>query len=275
MNCPRISIITPTLNAAATIRLAIESVSAQNYQNIEHIILDGKSVDQTLSTVESLQRTHSHLRVISERDSGLYNAMNKGLRLSTGDWIYFMGSDDTFFSSTVLSELLAMGAFEREAVVYGNVQVLGNASWAKHNEIYDGPFPLKKLLSKNICHQAIFYPRSVVDKVGLYNESYNVCADWDYNLRCYANADFSYVDKMIADFTAGGYSTRVADKFIAQDFMRNVFEYFRIDPYAKEHASATSPFSEIIARYHAERPSMLSRLRRASTGLVNQLTRKV
>ncbi len=93
-------------------------------------------------------------------------------------------------------------------VVYGNVKVVGNTSWAKDGVIYDGSFDFEKLLNKNICHQAIFYNSGFVKgEVGNYNIDYKLCADWDFNLRCLAKTEFSFEPITVADFYAGGITT--------------------------------------------------------------------
>ena len=173
MKLPKISIITPTLNVEATVKQAILSVANQTYREVEHLIIDGKSTDNTVSIIRNLQKKHKHIRLIQEKDTGIYNAMNKGLDLYKGDWVYFLGADDELYDEDVLSDLYAKGAFTQKKVFYGNVSIKGNTSWAKDKTIYDGQFDLKKILTKNICHQAIFYPKHIVKEIGYYNEKYD------------------------------------------------------------------------------------------------------
>ena len=93
---PKISIITPTLNAAETLEACILSVKNQTYLNKEHLIIDGQSTDGTLHILKKHAENYPQLKWITENDDGIYDAMNKGIDLSSGDWLYFMGSDDYF-----------------------------------------------------------------------------------------------------------------------------------------------------------------------------------
>jgi GT2 family glycosyltransferase len=114
-------------------------------------------------------------------------------------------------------------------VAYGNVQILGDLSWAKDGIIYDGEFTRKKLFLQNICHQAILYKRTVFEKVGFFNTAYRICADWDFNHRCFAKAKTLYIPVTVAKFFAGGESTRRNhDMFTDHDFVLNLHNYYSI-----------------------------------------------
>ena len=93
-------------------------------------------------------------------------------------------------------------------IIYGSVQVIGDAGWAKNGSVYDGIFDLRKLLIGNICHQAIFYRAAFPKRIGEYNTRYVVLADWDFNLRCWSETEFKYLDRIVANFYAGGLSGR-------------------------------------------------------------------
>ena len=249
MILPKITVITPTLNTGESIETALFSVANQSYQNIEHIIVDGGSKDKTLPIVRKFQKTYKNVRLLTEKDSGIYDAMNKGLDLCTGDWIIFLGADDSFYNEHVLTDLYEHGFFQEEQVVYGNVIIKGDAPWAKDNSIYDGPFILEKLFKINISHQSIFYPRSVIRQVGYYSTKYKITADWDYNLRCWAKYKFTYSDTIIAFFTTGGKSSEGDDSALHIDFPNNVIKYFNLDVNDRTLYLATSPFYYPVSRY--------------------------
>ena len=226
------------------------SVANQRYKNIEHIIVDSTSSDKTVSLILACQKKFNHIRLISERDRGAYPAMNKGIDMSNGKWIYFLGGDDQLVEENTLAELFHKGVFSKYQVVYGNVLIKGNATWAKDQDIYDGPFDLQKLLNKNICHQAIFYPRRLVRKVGYFNPDYTITADWDYNLRCYVETDFFHIDQTIAIFNAGGLSTKKGKDVLGTDFSQNVIQYFKLNPFDPSLLDPDNPFFNIIERFH-------------------------
>ncbi len=246
---PGISVITPTFNAAKTLEKCILSVARQNYPAIEHIIMDGNSTDETVALIRKLQKQFSHIRLFSEKDSGVYDAINHGMEQSKGEWLYFLGADDLLYNDTVLNDLAREGVFATERVIYGNVYVEGQTSWANDQAVYDGPFTLEKLLRKNICHQALFYPRSVIQTVGYFNTKYSTTADWDYNLRCFTRYEFFFVDRIIAFFHAGGISTDKTDDSITGDFPENLISYFGINPWNGEQYDRDSPFFYHMAQY--------------------------
>ncbi|MDP1622344.1 MAG: glycosyltransferase [Bacteroidales bacterium] len=249
MILPKISIITPTFNVGESIEAVLLSVANQTYKNIEHIIVDGASKDKTLSTVRRFQKKYKNIRLSTKKDSGIYHAMNKGMDMCTGDWIYFIGADDAFYNEHVLTELFELGLFQEEQVIYGNVVIKGDAPWAKDNTIYDGPFNLEKLFRWNLCHQSILYPKSVIKLVGYYETKYKVTSDWDYNIRCWAKYNFTYADKIIAFFTTGGKSSQGGDYSLHLDFPNNVIKYFDLDVLDSNLFLATSQFYYPMSRY--------------------------
>jgi len=252
MRNPKISIITPTWNAAATIEKTLLSAVNQRYKEIEHIFIDNSSTDQTVSIIRNYQKEFNQIRFISENDNGVYDAMNKGLDLCTGDWIYFLGADDEFYNEHVLEDLVKSGLFQPEQVIYGNVLIKGDAAWAKDGTVYDGPFNLEKLFSKNICHQSIFYPRSVIKEVGYFSDKYQITADWDYNVRCFAKYKFTYTDKIIAIFYGGGKSSVTGVHCFHDDLPKNVIKYFQLDPLDPRYHVNSSPFYYPISRFRIE-----------------------
>lgn len=229
------SVIIPTYNAAATISSCLESVCAQNFTDFEVCVIDGVSSDATIQIVQNWKETDNRIKFISEKDNGIYDAMNKGIRLAKGEWLYFLGSDDHLLDTGVLQKVKTFINENDSEVVYGDVLVKGNAVWAKDGDRYDGLFDLKKLLTRNICHQAIFYKKTFIDKFNIsFDEKYPVCGDWDFNLHCWAKTDFRYMPLMVACFNAGGASTKedVNDTF-SNDMVEKIISYFGINSYSQ------------------------------------------
>jgi glycosyltransferase involved in cell wall biosynthesis len=245
---PLISIITPTLNSAETVLSCLKSVAEQDYKNIEHIIIDGNSSDATLDIVKGFSSNHSYIRLISEPDSGIYDAMNKGIFLSKGTWLYFLGSDDIFYCENVLSNIFNNKLIYTQKIIYGNVLINGNAGWAKNGQIYDGKFTLHKLIEKNICHQAIFYKKDVFNKGDSFNSRYTICADWDMNLRMWASFKFYYLEIIIAIFKGGNSSNLIENNYYDIDKWLNIVNSFRFGIASKKF----TPYSEnflILSQY--------------------------
>ena len=221
---PLISIIIPTCNSELSIFAALESVLNQTFKDFEVLIIDCLSTDETLKIVQSFN--DPRISLISENDNGIYDAMNKGGKLSVGKWLYFMGSDDTLYDENVLNNVCAFLLTTASEVIYGNVLINGDCGWAKDKEIYDGEFDMNKLFRKNICHQAIFYHTEVFKHAGGFNTSYKICADYDFNLKTASKFSFKYIDLTIAKFNAGGISTNVGDDGFFIDMKENILKYF-------------------------------------------------
>lgn len=202
------SIIIPTYNSESVIRNALNSVIGQTFVDFEILIMDGCSTDRTLAIASSFN--DERIKIFSEKDKGIYDAMNKGIKLARGKWLYFLGSDDTLFDRNVLKDVEQYASNNESGVIYGNVKIVGNAGWSSDGQIYDGKFDLVKLLRKNIAHQCIFYPRHSIQNES-YNLQYTVCADYDLNLRLYRESEFKYLDRIIANFKGGGYSLIATD----------------------------------------------------------------
>ena len=231
---PFLSIIIPTFNSSEVVSTAIESILEQTFDDFEILIIDGQSQDQTIKIVSEIAIRDKRLRVISEPDKGIYDAMNKGAQLAKGEWLYFLGSDDKLFSERVLEEVFNQPILKDFDLVYGKVIIQGNPGWAKDGEEYDGEFTVEKLFKKNICHQAIFYRKFVFEKVGLYNINYRICADWDFNHRCFASLKTKHIDLVIAKFNAGGASTLLQeDSYTNYENVINLNRYYKYPFYHK------------------------------------------
>ena len=229
---PLISIIIPTFNSSETLSVSLRSVAEQSYKNFEVLIMDSMSQDDTIAIANSYKEQLPGLTVNSEKDQGIYDAMNMAMDKATGNWLCFMGSDDKFYNEDVLERIARFAEKTQAKVIYGNVHILGDTGWAKNDEIYAGQFDIHKLLNQNICHQAMFYNREFINKeVGLFSLKYKKSSDWDFNLRCWARGPFEYVDLIVAYFEAGGFSTHSNDTRITEDYVDNVLKYFNIGPF--------------------------------------------
>lgn len=199
---PFISIVTPTRNAAETLQRCMKSVAIQQFDNWEHWIVDSVSTDQTVHIAQQAAEGDTRIHVISEPDNGIYDAMNKAIHLARGEWIYFLGADDELFDEEVLSSM-----FKQENrncdLLYGNVLLI------PENKIYDGPFDVVKLLSKNISHQAIFYRHNIFDRLGNFDLRFPIFADWAFNIKCMLEPTIRshHVETVVARFQSGGRSS--------------------------------------------------------------------
>lgn len=199
MSTPVFSIVVPTYNAAATLQACLESVVRQTYSEFEVVLVDGGSTDETLGIARSFVASlGTRLVIHSGPDDGPYDAMNRGVGIATGEWLLFLGSDDTLYESNTLARVAAfITDHEPSDLVYGDVVMRSTGS--RHA----GTFDLDRLLFEtNLCHQSVFYRRELFAGIGPYNLRYRVWADWDFNIRCFSNPALVtwYMDIVIARY---------------------------------------------------------------------------
>ena len=212
---PYITIIIPTFRAAKTLRVTLDSVLYQDFRDFEVLVMDGGSDDGTAAIVQ--QAADDRIRFVSERDKGVYDAMNKGILAARGVWLYFLGADDLLYGPGVLSAVFGAAGHEDADLLYGDVVS------PSYKGRYDGQFDFPKLLSRNISHQAIFYRRSLFDRFGGYDLNYPGYADWDLNIRLFAadGVRIRYIDAIIARFGPDGISSRHDSAFLREVLFPN------------------------------------------------------
>jgi glycosyltransferase involved in cell wall biosynthesis len=202
-----ISIITATYNSSATVRDTLSSIASQQYPHIEHIIVDGVSNDHTLDIVNEFPHV---AKVISEKDNGIYDAMNKGVKLATGDVIGILNSDDFYTNSTILSKVAA--AFSDPAVeaVYGDLQYVKFTDVQAVTRTWkSGVFQQKHLYYGWMPpHPTFFVRRHIYEKCGLFNTILRSAADYELMLRVLLkyNATVHYIPEVLVKMRAGGMS---------------------------------------------------------------------
>lgn len=216
-----ISIITVTYNAENSIDKTLRSISEQSYKNIEYLIIDGESQDKTLEIINKYSKSISNL--ISEKDRGIYDAMNKGLTIAHGDFVIFMGAGDVFYSDKTIETAVSY-MVDKDAVYYGNAMMLPiqKLHWGKFNKI--------KLGIGNICHQTIFYPRCVYINY-TYDDRYRLFADYVLNINLFVTHKFFYIPEVIAYYDIGGLSaSKENDKEFAKDKDRLILKNLGVVP---------------------------------------------
>lgn len=220
---PKISFIIVVFNDAELLPTAMQSVLEQTYENLELIVVDGGSKDGTVEILE--KNVVDNLVWISEPDKGIYDAMNKGIAMVSGEWVFFLGADDELYHKTIVETIFKDPVTEQVEFIYGNIISVGNHHW------YDGKFNYEKLLKKNISHQAIFYHKNIFKKIGNFNLKYRTHSDWDLNLRYFDSEQprIKYVDKAIARFGTGGASSEYDLPFLKESLMPKKMEFLKIN----------------------------------------------
>jgi glycosyltransferase involved in cell wall biosynthesis len=204
MNKPVLTIIIPTLQSERTLQGALESLLTQQFRDFEVLIMDGVSRDRTLTIAGAFAERDNRVRVLSEPDKGIYDAMNKGIDAARGQWILFLGSDDRLYDDRVLSSFFSTPGMDELDMVYGDVVS------PSYKGRYDGVFTLGKLLRRNMPHQAIFFRKSLFGYMGIFTIRYKGYADWEFNIRCFRDSRvrMRYIDLVVACYGADGVSSR-------------------------------------------------------------------
>lgn len=182
----KISIITATWNSSATLRDTMESVLSQTYSDIEHIIVDGGSSDNTMEIVRELEpRYLGHLRYVSEQDKGIYDAMNKGIAMATGDIVGILNSDDFYTSDSILSAVVS--AFEDDDIdaVYGDIHYVQDDDLQKCTRYYSSKHFHRRWMRLGFmpAHPSFYCRKEIYEKYGGFNLSYKIAADFECLLR--------------------------------------------------------------------------------------------
>jgi len=204
-----ISIVTVAYNAAQTIRCTLDSIAAQSYPEIEHIIVDGASTDDTLDVIKHHGRRVS--RVISEPDRGIYDAMNKGIRLATGDVVGILNADDQYANTDVLSRIAHIMSADSLDALYGDVSFFSSGNpelttrryrshWFAPGRIGWGWMP---------AHPSLFLRRSVFDRYGLYRTDFRIAGDFEFVARIFRDNTlrYRYLPEVMVRMRSGGIST--------------------------------------------------------------------
>ena len=220
----KISIITITYNSAKTLPNTLQSVLSQTYPHIEHIIVDGDSTDGTRELIEAYAKEVQkgkyectrEVRWVSEKDSGIYNAINKGIEMATGDVIGFVHSDDMLFSSDSIEHIANAFSSSNVDLIYGDLQYCkGDKVVRRWKSNAYNPCALK--YGWMPPHPTVYCKREVYEKVGLYDEWFHISADYDMMLRIFrAGYQSLYIPEVLVCMQVGGASNKNASALLSK-----------------------------------------------------------
>ncbi|BAO76205.1 glycosyltransferase family 2 protein [Winogradskyella sp. PG-2] len=206
----KVSIITATYNSEETIKDCMNSVLNQTHDDIEYIIMDGGSEDNTVAIIEKAAKTNPSIFFKSEPDKGIYDALNKGIAWAQGEVIGFVHSDDFLANNDIIKDIVETFNKENSNGVYGNLHYVAFYNTDKIIRNWVSKPYNKKLLKKGWmpAHPTLFLKKEIYDTYGLFNMSYKIAADYDFILRVFQQKDlkFSYIDKTIIKMRVGGAS---------------------------------------------------------------------
>ena len=205
----KVSIITVSFNSAKTIADTIESVLSQDFPEIEYIIIDGNSSDDTVKIIRQYENRIS--KWISEKDQGMYDAMNKGIAMATGDVIGILNSDDVYMNTHVISNLMALLEKKKAQVVFADLILVDQNDDKKVLRYYDSGYfhPDKFRWGWMPAHPTVFVRQELYQAVGPFSITYQIAADYEMLIRMLAiqKASYAYLPKPVVRMRSGGAST--------------------------------------------------------------------
>ena len=236
----KISIITVCLNSELTIAKTINSILEQSHSDLELLVIDGLSTDNTIQVASSFK--DQRVKVLSDKDNGIYNAMNKGLELATGDIILFLNSDDFLAERQVLSEVISLFDKTKADIIYGGIAYVGKNKKILYEWM---PQKFKRKSYKNgfhTPHPAFYAKKKLYDKKGGFDENFKVAADFDLMLRFMEDAETKSVlsNKIMVHMSAVGFSSKL--KNIAVGF-------FEIHQSLERHFMVHNKLTYSLQRY--------------------------
>jgi len=238
---PTISVVIPTRNSAAVLASALESLAAQSWRDFEVVLSDGASTDATLAIARSFAARLPAMQIDSRPDSGVYDAINRGVRRSRGAWFIVLGSDDRLHAADALEKFAPELERDDAVMVYGDVLMMDGPD---RGQRYAGPTPLKRLFVRNICQQSIFYRRTLFDTLSGFDLRYRLYADWDFNLRAAFIAPTRWVDRVVTDYAATGMSSGATDEL----FLRELPGRIRAELQRRAHERSSWPLQDHLLR---------------------------
>ncbi|MGL4909125.1 MAG: glycosyltransferase family 2 protein [Bacteroidales bacterium] len=218
---PPLSLITITYNAQDVLLRTLQSIESQSTQNIEHIIIDGKSTDSTLTMIQEYVERNKNknisIKYISEHDQGIYDAMNKGLQMASGQYVWFMNAGDTLYNPQTLKTLLAQST--NADILYGDTALVNNTGTFLSMRRLKPPIKLTWKSFKMgmlVCHQAFIVKREIAP---LYNPQYKLSADIDWCINCLkAATKIHNTHQTLCNFLTQGVSSQQRKKALTERF---------------------------------------------------------
>lgn len=216
----KVSLITATYNSERTIKTCLESVANQSYPNIEHLVIDGKSLDDTIKIVNDHSKQRGNVRLVSEPDEGIYDALNKGIKQATGDIIGFVHSDDILSSEETINNIVKEFKEQQVDGVYGDLKYVDSIDITKIKRYWrSSRFTASKLKNGWMPpHPTLYLRKDVYNVNGLFDANLKIAADYEFILRIFKKSElsFSYIPKVFVLMRTGGESNKTLGNIISK-----------------------------------------------------------
>lgn len=199
----KLSIITINYNNATDLECTIKSVISNKTTEVEYIVIDGGSVDTSVDIIHRYQDGID--KWISEQDKGIYNAMNKGIQMASGEYLMFVNSGDNLYEDVDFNKILAQ--INGEDIIYHDLEIMGEGEW--YIKEYPEQLDFKYFAEDSIPHLGTLIKRELFDKYGLYNESFKIVSDWAFFMDCILlhNCSYKHINNCFAIFYTDGISS--------------------------------------------------------------------
>lgn len=218
----KISIITATFNSGKFIESCIKSILKQNYKKFEIIIIDGLSTDSTIKKIKTLLDKHNNIKIFSEKDLGIYHALNKGIEKANGDIIGFVHSDDLLYNKNVLSNIIDVFKNSNIDGVYGDLQYVEKQNTNKVIRYWKSKDFKPNLINKGWTppHPTLYLRKKVYEKHGFFDLNYKISSDYDFMTKIFMDNtfNFKYIPKVITKMRVGGISNKNIKNVLIKSF---------------------------------------------------------
>ncbi|GAB6011779.1 glycosyltransferase [Viscerimonas tarda] len=247
----KLSIITVNYNNAAGLEKTIRSIVSQDYDDFEYLVIDGASTDGSVDILENGELSTIPFRWISEPDTGIYNAMNKGIRAAKGDYLLFINSGDTLYNEHVLSDAFKLAKGDTN-LIYGD---LHRSFPDGHTDVVEMPdtVTLFRMIYSTLTHPTTFIKKELFDKYGLYREDLKIVSDWAFFLKLMllGNVTQQHIPLIVATFEMDGISSqneqavrterkKALDDMLSLDLQRILYNFDRYERFYNKPAFAAS-----------------------------------
>lgn len=252
-----LSVITINYNDAAGLKKTMDSVVHQTWKGFEYLVIDGGSTDESPALIEAYKPNISYS--VSEKDKGIYNAMNKGIKAAQGKYLLFLNSGDYFDNELVLEKIFLNNNYE-EDLLYGFIKTIKDGK----TELKRPPEKLSMdyLLNHSLPHPATFFKKELFEKFGYYNEENKIISDWEFNFKIFVlhNVSYRYIDELVCVFDLNGISSKPTFDILKK----------------KEGKEALSRFfSPFMLAYIEENGKLNQKMRQINKSKIMQLAMKI
>ena len=218
----KISIITATFNSGKFIESCIKSILKQNYKKFEIIIIDGLSTDSTIKKIKIFLDKNNNIKIFSEKDLGIYHALNKGIEKANGDIIGFVHSDDLLYNKNVLSNIIDVFKNSNIDGVYGDLQYVEKQNTNKVIRYWKSKDFKSNLINKGWTppHPTLYLKKQVYEKHGFFDLNYKISSDYDFMTKIFMDNtyNFKYIPKVITKMRVGGISNKNIKNVLIKTF---------------------------------------------------------